>query len=73
MLMILLSFKTISSGVDYLGWIHFPDHKVLRIATKRKMFKNIERKHNNKTVIQSYFGLLRHGNTYRLQDKIKQQ
>src|SRR3989344_1342327 len=29
--------KTLSSGVDFLGWVHFTDHRVLRTATKRRM------------------------------------
>src|SRR3989344_4267755 len=26
--------KTIASGMDFLGWVHFPYHRVLRTATK---------------------------------------
>lgn len=26
--------KTLASGVDFLGWVHFPDHRVLRTVTK---------------------------------------
>jgi len=29
--------KTFSSGVDFLGWVHFPDHRVLRAVTKRRV------------------------------------
>src|SRR3990167_7132742 len=29
-----VSIKTFASGVDFLGWVHFPDHRVLRTATK---------------------------------------
>src|SRR3989344_1194696 len=25
-----ISIRTIASGVDFLGWVHFPDHRVLR-------------------------------------------
>jgi RNA-directed DNA polymerase len=32
-----LFIKTLSSGVDFLGWIHFLNHRVLRTATKKKM------------------------------------
>ncbi|MEK7452392.1 MAG: reverse transcriptase/maturase family protein, partial [Patescibacteria group bacterium] len=34
--------KTIASGVDFLGWAHFPDHRVLRTVTRRRMFKRID-------------------------------
>ncbi|MEK7062511.1 MAG: RNA-directed DNA polymerase, partial [Patescibacteria group bacterium] len=61
--------KTIASGVDFLGWINFPYHRVLRTTTKNKMFRKIRSKIDNEAVIQSYLGLLSHGNTRKLQDK----
>ena len=36
--------KTIVSGVDFLGWVNFSDHRVLRISTKRRMLKKLKRK-----------------------------
>ena len=36
-----LFIKTLASGVDFLGYVHFPDHWVLRTATKRRMLKRI--------------------------------
>src|SRR3989344_1669359 len=33
-----VSFKTLASGVAFLGWVHFPDHRVLRTRTKLRMF-----------------------------------
>jgi len=58
--------QTIASGVDFLGWIHFPDHRVLRTATKWRMFRGIKSKQGNIATIQSYLGLLSHGNTSKL-------
>jgi RNA-directed DNA polymerase len=60
-----LFIKTLASGVDFLGWVHFPDHRVLRTATRRRMAKRL-REHPTKETIASYKGLLKHGNTYRL-------
>lgn len=57
--------KTIASGVDFLGWVHFKDHRVLRGATKRRMLRNLERGRPAARV-QSYKGLLSHGNAYKL-------
>jgi len=34
--------KTLVSGVDFLGWIHFSRHRVLRTATKRRMMRGLE-------------------------------
>ena len=63
--------KTFASGVDFLGWVHFPNHRVLRTSTKKRMFKKIL-KNSNKTTIISYLGLLKHGNTSKIIQKIKQ-
>ena len=60
-----VSIETLASGVDFLGWVHFPDHRVLRTATKKKMFRRIA-EHPAQEVLQSYLGLLRHGNTGKL-------
>lgn len=62
--------KTLASGVDFLGWAHFPDHRVLRTATKRRMMKRIHISPRAATVA-SYFGLLRHGNTHKLQREVR--
>ena len=62
--------KTIASGVDFLGWVHFPKHRVLRTATKKRMFRNINENSKPET-IASYKGLLKHGNTYKLRQKLK--
>ena len=57
--------KTFASGVDFLGWIHFPDHRVLRTSTKRRMLART-RGCENINVIGSYLGLLSHGNGRKL-------
>ena len=57
--------KTLASGIDFLGWIHFPDYRVLRTATKRKIIRRVKRGEVNIKSIQSYLGLLRQGNTYK--------
>ena len=61
--------KTLASGVDFLGWVHFTYHRVLRTSTKRRMLKNIKENTRRETV-QSYLGLLKHGNTHKLKDKL---
>ena len=61
--------KTLASGVDFLGWINFPYHKVLRTATKRRMFKRIAENLKEETV-ESYLGMLKYGNAYKLRNKI---
>lgn len=62
--------KTFSSGVDFLGWVHFPDHRVLRMTTKMRMFKNLKSNQRIETR-NSYLGLLKHGNTNKIKFVIK--
>ncbi|MCX6786941.1 MAG: reverse transcriptase/maturase family protein [Candidatus Kaiserbacteria bacterium] len=57
--------KTLASGVDFLGWVHFPDHRVLRTSTKRRMLKTISKSSKEGTAA-SYRGMLSHGNAYKL-------
>ena len=61
--------KTWAFGLDFLGWISFPDHRVLRTTTKRRMLKRIE-KHPEIPTVTSYLGILKHGNTYKLRKNI---
>lgn len=58
-----LFVRTIASGVDFLGWVHFPHHRVLRTATKRRAWRGL-RQHRAETTLNSYLGLLGHGNAH---------
>ena len=62
--------KTFASGVDFLGWVHFPNHRVLRTTTKKRMFRNIKAKNGKEETVQSYLGLMSHGNSWKLRQKI---
>jgi len=64
--------KTLSSGVDFLGWVHFPDHRVLRTATKKRMIKRISRFKAEES-LHSYIGLLGYGNTNKLRKLVISQ
>jgi RNA-directed DNA polymerase len=66
-----VSICTIASGVDFLGWVHFPDHSVLRTTTKRRMLRRTLGLEENDPTIQSYLGMLSHGNTYKLEQALK--
>lgn len=67
-----LFIKPLSTGIDFLGWINFPYHRVLRTSTKRRMFNKL-RQNNSKESLVSYRGLLKHGNTYKLLLKLYEQ
>jgi hypothetical protein len=61
--------KTYTTGVDFLGWVHFPYHRQIRTTTKRKVIVKL-RGYPKRETIGSYRGLLEHGNTYELQKKV---
>lgn len=65
--------QPLSHGVDFLGWVHFSYHRVLRTTTKRRMFKRLKQNNYSKQSLTSYLGLLKHGDTYKLIKKIKQE
>lgn len=68
-------------GIDFLGYVSFPYYRALRTKTKRRMFRKIEQKikrlkqdkiseESFNQTIQSYLGLLKHCNSYKLKRKI---
>ena len=65
-----VSVSTLASGVDFLGWVHFPDHRVLRTATKKRMFRRVAESNENEQVLASYRGMLSHGNALKLLARI---
>jgi RNA-directed DNA polymerase len=66
-----VEIKTFASGVDFLGWVHFPHHRVLRTVTKRRMLKNVKDFPTDSPTVQSYLGMLQHGHTHKIQLKIR--
>jgi len=66
-----VSIKTVASGVDFLGWVSFSDHLVLRGTTKKRMFRNITSSRRKSGTVQSYLGLIKHGNTIGIREDIQ--
>jgi retron-type reverse transcriptase len=66
-----ISISTVASGVDFLGWTHFPNHRVLRTTTKKRMMRNLKENKMKKESLASYMGLLKHGNAYKLEKGIE--
>ncbi len=64
-----ISIKTLASGIDFLGWVHFTDHRVLRTMTKRRIMKRMEFNKSKETEA-SYLGLIKHGNCYKLRNNL---
>lgn len=61
--------KTIASGIDFLGWVNFPRHRVLRRTTRQRMFARVKENSSIET-LQSYLGLLSHGHTFEIRQKL---
>lgn len=58
-----VSIETLSRGVDFLGWVHFPEYRLLRTVTKKRVLKALTTSSARETVI-SYRALLNHGHTH---------
>lgn len=65
--------RTLASGVDFLGWVHFPNHRVIRTGTKRRMWKRLIETDGKEQTVQSYLGLLGHGNAQKVRGSIAAQ
>ncbi len=65
-----VSISTVASGVDFLGWTHFPDHQTLRTTTKRRLFNTLQSEPDEATS-QSYLGLLKHGNGWKIRRDVE--
>ena len=63
--------KTLASGVDFLGLVNFPDHRILRTSTKRRMIRKIKEKEKDLAIgligrdkfyetVNSYLRMLKH-------------
>lgn len=61
--------RTLASGVDFLGWVHFPNHRILRTTTKRRMMARLKN-HPTLETLESYLGLLGHGDTFKLRENV---
>ncbi|PIZ98289.1 MAG: RNA-dependent DNA polymerase [Candidatus Komeilibacteria bacterium CG_4_10_14_0_2_um_filter_37_10] len=61
--------RTVSSGVDFLGWINFPDHRILRKTTRLRMIRRLKDHFANDS-LNSYLGLMKHGNSNKIKSEI---
>jgi len=61
-------------GIDFLGYIVLPYYILPRTKTKRRMFKKLKGKvssENFNQSLQSYLGYLKHANSYKISQQIK--
>lgn len=78
-----VQIKKWGQGIDFLGYVVFPHYILLRTKTKRRIIKSLKGKCRsldngeaaNKTFgqsLQSYIGLLKHCQSYKLKLQIEQ-
>lgn len=60
-----VSIDTVASGVDFLGWVHWPEYRVLRDVTRKRMLKKVAGGVSEES-LASYRGMLKWGNGYKL-------
>ncbi len=74
-------FLSICQGVDFLGYVIFPKHRLIRLQTKHRMFKKLEKlmeeykagnitKLNFEQSLQSYLGVLSHADTHTIREEL---
>lgn len=77
-----VSIRKYRQGIDFLGYILLPHHRVLRTTTKRRIFRKLRQKADacERDVIspvsfeqslQSYLGVCSHADTFRMSETLR--
>jgi len=75
-----IEIRKYHQGVDFLGYVSFPYHRILRTKTEKRMFGKIKRRVKElrwgkvspksfDQTIQSYLGILKHCDSYKIKKK----
>ncbi len=65
-----VEIRKISQGIDFLGYILFPHHSILRTSTKKRMLRRMKNTSISREVKQSYLGILKHCKGYKISKDI---
>src|SRR3989344_6652616 len=79
-----VSIRKLHQGVDFLGYVIFPKHRLLRTKTKRRIQKKLRKRVQEyrrgeipllqfEQSLQSYMGVLSHANAHRLSQDLGNQ
>lgn len=79
-----VSLRPLRQGIDFLGYVTLPHHRVLRTKTKRRMLRKLSERlgeyfdgkvssESLNQTMQSYLGMMTHADTFELQTKIKNE
>ena len=77
-----IELRKLRQGIDFLGYITLPHYRALRTKTKRRIFSKVGkriREYNTglcddfsfNQIVQSYLGMLGHGNGYGLGQRLR--
>jgi retron-type reverse transcriptase len=77
-----ITIRKFRQGIDFLGYIILSHHRLLRVKTKRRMFKKLKKrveeykggvitKETLEQSLQSYLGVLSHADSYKLEQELK--
>ncbi|PIR61135.1 MAG: RNA-dependent DNA polymerase, partial [Candidatus Pacebacteria bacterium CG10_big_fil_rev_8_21_14_0_10_45_6] len=79
-----IEVRTAYQGVDFLGYVIFPRHRLLRTKTRQRVFKKLQKRSEDqrsgkisadtfKQSLKSYLGVLSHADAHELSKKIRNQ
>jgi hypothetical protein len=79
-----VTIRKLQWGVDFLGYVVFPHHRLLRAKTKKRILRKFHKRvseYKNGVItkqtleqsLNSYLGVLSHANTHRFGDELKNQ
>ncbi len=77
-----ITLRPFRQGIDFLGYVAFPHHRLVRTKTRRRMFKKFRiaisrfrageiSKERLEALLSSYLGVLSHADAIRLAEKMK--
>ncbi len=76
-----VTIRKYSQGVDFLGYVSFPNFTILRVKTKKRMLKRVEfrlinfcdgliTKDSLEATLLSYFGMIKHCNAFSVKQEL---
>lgn len=79
-----VTIRKLHQGIDFLGYIVLPHHRLLRTKTRQRIFRKLKKrieeykkgmvsKQTLEQSLQSYLGVLSHADTYELSNELKNQ
>lgn len=79
-----VKIRMFRQGIDFLGYVLLPHHRVLRTATKRRMYRKMRERISAQKAgrlsaegveqsLQSYLGVLSHANSFHLSQDLQNQ